>query len=110
MGKLFATIKVSIIHLDHGQKTTVTYNDIEFYIVPAYLQPTFLITLGVIVIIVLCLVLIVLAKKFRRVQKTLKVEMQDIRNIASVSAEEGRTAAQKMIEKIQYGEMNEEQL
>ena len=36
--------------------------------------------------------------------------MQDIRNIASLNSEEGKTAAQNMIEKLQYGEMNEEKI
>ncbi len=34
--------------------------------------------------------------------------MQDIRNIASMNIDEGRTAAQSVIEKLQYGQMTEE--
>ena len=36
--------------------------------------------------------------------------MQDIRNIASMNIDEGRSAAQTVIEKLQYGKMTEEEI
>eukprot|EP01015_Nassula_variabilis_P037653 TRINITY_DN999_c0_g3_i2.p1 TRINITY_DN999_c0_g3~~TRINITY_DN999_c0_g3_i2.p1 ORF type:complete len:404 (-),score=64.33 TRINITY_DN999_c0_g3_i2:61-1272(-) len=110
VGKLYATIKAKIINVAQGHQSKVTYRFIEFYANPVYSRLEFIMVATIILIIILTLVLWIFYKKYKKIKKEIKVEMQGIRNIASMNREDGRSAAQDIIEKIQYGKMSEEDL
>jgi hypothetical protein len=81
----FATIIGEVKDTVTGEVTLVTYKSLEFMLSHYTVHKKFIIIVAVVTLVLLLILAFVYFKKFKRIEKQLKLEMQDVRNVAGLN-------------------------